>query len=56
MDAQLAHTFPEARTYRLLVYEFGDMPSRWAKVFQKLITQDETWVYHYDPETKAQSM
>ncbi len=21
-----------------------------------MITQDETWVYHYDPETKAQSM
>ena len=21
----------------------------------RLITQDETWVHHYDPETKAQS-
>ena len=24
--------------------------------FKRLITQDETWVHHYDPETKAQSM
>ena len=24
--------------------------------FERLITQDETWVYHYDPETKSQSM
>ena len=23
--------------------------------FDRLITQDETWVHHYDPETKAQS-
>ena len=23
--------------------------------FNRLITQDETWVHHYDPETKAQS-
>jgi len=21
-----------------------------------LVTQDETWVYHFDPETKTQSM
>ena len=27
-----------------------------SKFLKKLITQDETWVYHYDPETKAQSM
>jgi len=27
-----------------------------SKFFKRLITQDETWVYHYDPETKAQSM
>ena len=24
--------------------------------FKRLIIQDETWVHHYDPETKAQSM
>ncbi|XP_076053595.1 protein GVQW3-like [Oratosquilla oratoria] len=27
-----------------------------SKFFKKLITQDETWVHQYDPETKAQSM
>jgi len=27
-----------------------------SKFFKRLITQDETWVYNYDPETKAQSM
>ena len=27
-----------------------------SKFFKTLITQDETWVYHYDPETKVQSM
>lgn len=27
-----------------------------SKFFKRLITQDETWVHHDDPETKAQSM
>lgn len=27
-----------------------------SKFFKRLITQDETWVHHYDPETKSQSM
>ena len=27
-----------------------------SKFFKRLITQDETWVHHYDPETKAQSI
>ena len=27
-----------------------------SQFFKRLITQDETWVHHYDPETKVQSM
>ena len=27
-----------------------------SKFFKRLITQDETWVHHYDPETKVLSM
>jgi hypothetical protein len=23
---------------------------------QRIVTADETWVYHYEPESKAQSM
>jgi hypothetical protein len=28
------------------------MISRWAR----MVTMDETWLYHYDPETKQQSI
>ena len=33
---------------------FGSARSKW--FLSRLVTMDETWLYHYDPETKQQSM
>ena len=59
MDSLVTHTFPETRTRRVLENEFGDVAilrEDESKFFKRLIIQNEIWVYHYDPETKAQAM
>ncbi|XP_076461720.1 histone-lysine N-methyltransferase SETMAR-like [Babylonia areolata] len=55
MDFPVAHTFPEAGTSRVLQGSFGHMPRKPGDFFDRQITQDETCIHHYDPETKAQS-
>ena len=35
---------------------FGRCVKTIRTIFDIVITQDETWVHHYDPQTKAQSM
>ena len=35
IDFQVPHTFPEARAGRVLGDEFGDVPRRWVRLFQK---------------------
>lgn len=53
MDSKVAHTFPQAGTSQLLSGSFGYVPRK-TRHFDRLITQVETWVHHYDPETEVQ--
>ncbi|UYV68506.1 hypothetical protein LAZ67_5004545 [Cordylochernes scorpioides] len=48
---QQTHPHPDAR--RSHVKTFSGKPSQ---VFEGGITCDETWIYHYDPSSKHQSM
>ena len=41
------------RTCHQLLREFQENPEDF---MDRIVTQDETWVHHYDPETKRQSM
>lgn len=47
------HTFHETRTSPSFKGSFSHLQENQEEFFDKLITQDETTVYHYDPETKV---
>ena len=42
--------------HRMKIWKLKLMQSNWDLFMRRIVTGDETWIHHYDPETKQQSM
>ena len=56
MGPKNAESFSEGHSSPVLSRELGAAHWESGTFFQRLVTGDETWVYHRDPESKMESM